>query len=234
MIQATGIRIICLSWMFSASSNAALLTFTDPSLFANALLSSGSSVEQIDFDASPANTPIPHGNRYESVVFEFLDSTGTSFDGMVASGFNTTSGDNYLGFNDPGANPLLSGDAVSFGFAQNIYALGLYIIASPGDFGFVADALLIGGNTTASNAMNPTQTLSDGAEVFFLGLIDSDGFSSAQLTTACCGFFEFNIDDILLASFPATATPNPVPSPGVWLLVLSGLPLLGFSSNRKN
>ena len=223
--------LACLVSGFSVNSAAVLMTFNDQATFQTALGANSSTI--LDFDSVAAGTPIVNGNQFQGVDFLFTDGAGTSFDGQVASGFDTTSGDNYLGFNDPNSSSFLSGDSIVMNLTQMVHAIGFFIIASPGDILFSDDALLTVGSGSAM--INPAlnSELADGGEVFFLGLIDTDGFTSAELSSACCGFFEFNLDDIQFSTFgPAPATNN-VPEPTTLSLIFLSL-LFGLTRQKIN
>lgn len=203
--QIKGLVTALLLCGISANSFAALMTFNDQAAFQSALGSNPSTT--INFDNVAVDTPIVDGSNFQGIDFSFIDGSGSAFDGMVGTGFDATSGNNYLGYNDPAANAFLSGDSISMSFSQTIHAIGMYIIASPGDILFPDDAQLIVGNDTALLDPTPLNVLPDGGEVFFLGLINTNGFTMADLTTFCCGFFEFNVDDIQFSTF---ATPPPI------------------------
>lgn len=221
-------------YTLSLPCQATVMTFTDPGQFSSVLASSGVTANTIDFDLATSNTVISDGDQFDGVEFGFSDAGGTSLDGMIASDFSTVSGNNYLGFNSPGSSAFLSGDIITMGFSQPIQALGLYLIASPGDFGFDDDAVLSAGNAAASNGNSPNQVLADGSEAFFIGLIDRDGFDFAELTTLCCGFFEFTLDSIMFANFQANPPPLTVSSPATWAMLMLSLPALGLNTRRRS
>lgn len=223
-IKRLGIILFC--GTLSVQSSASLMTYTDPGQFNDTMSTFGASVNTIDFDLAPTGSVIANGSQFGGVNFGFSDADGNGFDGMIGSEFSTVSGDNYLGFNDQGSGAFLSGDQITMEFAQPIQALGLYIIASPGDFGFADDAILGAGGALVSNDAIPIDVLADGSETFFLGLLDTDGFDFAELSSICCGFFEFNLDNIMFASFPTTSPPLSVASPSTMVLALFVLPAL--------
>ena len=144
---------------------------------------------------------------------------------IVSSGFDTTSGVNYLGIDDGGGEVFLSGDAFTMSFGATINAVGLFVIGSPGDV-LGGDFELTAGAGSVFNAGTPEATLGDGGEVFFLGLIDTVGFTSAMLESFDPlqeGLFEFNVDDIVTAAA--------VPEPGT--MALFGLGVLGMAVARR-
>ena len=216
-----GLWVVMLLSGISANSVATIMTFNDESAFQAAVTGTGNSVSVLDFDSTPVNTTIADGSTFQDIQFGFTDGSGSSFDGMVASGFDTSSGTQYLGYNDPSASALLSGDSVTMNFSQTIHAIGLFIIAHPDDFGFQDDAILSAGGTQISNPLAPAEILGDGGATYFMGIIDTDGFTLADLSTICCGFFEFNIDDIQFASFSVQDTPK-IPEPSAIALLVFG------------
>jgi hypothetical protein len=223
------LALACLVGAFSVNSAAVLMTFNEHTSFQAALGANSSTT--LDFDSVAAATPIVNGSQFQGVDFLFTDGAGASFDGQVASGFDTTSGVNYLGFNDPGNSSFLSGDSIVMNLTQMVHAIGFFIIASPGDLLFSDDALLSAGSGSAMVNPTPNSVLADGGEVFFLGLADTDGFTTAELSSACCGFFEFNVDDIQFSTFAPPSAPSNVPEPAT--LSLFCLSLLFGLTRRK-
>lgn len=223
------IALACLVGGYSVNSAAVLMTFNDHTSFQSAL--GANSTTTIDFDSVAAGTSIVNGSQFEGVEFLFSDNAGSSFDGQVAAGFNTSSGDNYLGFNDPSNSSFLSGDSIAMNLNQLVHAIGFYIIASPGDLLFSDDALLTAGSGSAMVNPIPNRVLADGGEVFFLGLVDTDGFTTAELSSVCCGFFEFNIDDIQFSTFVPASTPTNVPEPATLSFFCLSL-LLGLKRRK--
>ncbi|WP_293746102.1 PEP-CTERM sorting domain-containing protein [uncultured Paraglaciecola sp.] len=223
------IALACLVGGFSVNSAAVLMAFNDQATFQTAIGTNSSTT--LDFDSVTAATPIVNGSQFQGVDFLFTDGVGTSFDGQVASGFDTTSGDNYLGFNDPNSSSFLSGDSIVMNLPQMVHAIGFFIIASPGDLLFSDDALLTIGSGSAMVNPTPNSVLADGGEIFFLGLVDTDGFTTAELSSACCGFFEFNVDDIQFSTFAPPSAPSHVPEPATLSLFCLSL-LFGLTRQK--
>jgi hypothetical protein len=116
---------------------------------------------------------------------------------------------------------------MTFGGAIN--AVGLFVIGSPGDV-IADDFELTAGTGSVLNAGTPEATLSDGGDVFFLGIIDTIGFTTATLASfdpQQQGFFSYTIDDIVSASASASA----IPEPG--MLALFGLAMMGIAVARR-
>lgn len=223
--------IVCLFAGFSVNSAATLMTFNDQATFQTGLGANSSST--LSFDNVADGTLIVNGSNFQGIDFSFTDSIGSPFDGQVANGFETTSGSNYLGFSDPNSNAFLSGDNIAMHFAQTVHAIGLFIIASPGDLFSSDDAVLAAGSGSAMVNPVPNGVLNDGGEVFFLGLIDTDGFTSAELSTICCDFFEFNVDDIQFSTFATASPKKAIAEPATVTLFCFSL-LLGLRQRKAN
>lgn len=212
------IGLLCLS----GQANAAVSTFTDSASFFAAL--PGASSNQ-DFEGIPAGTEILDGSTidgitYSSNVGDFLPGANL----IVDDEFDTTSGNNYLAAGGE-FNNFLSGHELSFVFSDLVQALGLFIIGSPGDV-LENDFQLAAGGASVFNAATPERSLADGGDVFFLGLIDTDGFNSAAFTSfgdPIDPFFDFTLDDITTVGLDVVA----VPEPSSFLLMTLGLFFLG-------
>ncbi|WP_454062265.1 PEP-CTERM sorting domain-containing protein [Candidatus Nitrospira salsa] len=214
----------------SAGVHAATFGFTDRSAFQSAL-SGQTSV--VNFDDVDAGTSIQDGVPFQGISFTSnVDNIPGRTGLLVSAEFLTTSPLNYLGVNDGFSNEFLFGDELTLNFTEPIRALGLSVIAGP-DAALANDFLLTAGGGSVFNVGTPEQRLFDGGEVFFLGLINDQGFSTAQLISfgdQIDSSLGFNIDDI------STDTPSnvaPVPEPSAVLLFGTGLLLLGGVARRN-
>lgn len=190
-------------WLILSSSALALpMTFTDRASFLAALPGPAS---VLNFDDVDAQTQIAENTPFAGITFTSnLSSPGL----IVSDNFDTTSPLNYLGVDDGFSNEFLSGDELTFSFANSVQAFGFSIIGSPDDV-FAADFQLTASGSSVFNLGTPEQTLRDGGNVFFLGIIDTAGFSNAQLFSfgdPTDPFFGFNIDDITTVAVPVPAT----------------------------
>ena len=208
--------------LVSAPSFASLVTYTDQNAFQAAV--AGGVTTTLDFE--------PSADPFDYFTLAYNDVFGPST-GVVDSTYDTTSGDNYLAV-DIGFG-FLSGGDITLTFNQTWQAIGLYLISS--DELLPDDAVFSAGVNSVSNAGTPASTLADGGFVYFLGLTDTNGFTSASLVTYLDaitgqGVFEFGIDDIQLVSI--AQAPAPVPEPTSLALLAMGLLMsLGLKGRRK-
>jgi hypothetical protein len=187
------------------------MTFTDRASF-DAELSNLSSpdIRVLDFENSSVNDLIPSGSTLEGITFTYLisDGQGGFIDMKVADQFDTTSGSNYLGLDDPGNfNQFIAGDAFNLNLGGGFNALGLYFITS--DPLFAGDILLRTALGTAVNSSVEESILGDGGFLYFIGLVSPDlsfGLAEIRFDPAAVGTFLYNVDDIVTAKVPAPAT----------------------------
>jgi hypothetical protein len=207
--------------LVSTPSFASLVTYTDQNAFQAAV--AGGVTTTLDFE--------PSVNPFDYFTLAYEDDYGPST-GAIDSTYDTTSGDNYLSLGD-GLGFLAGGD-FTLTFNQTWQAIGLYLISSEELWDL--DAELTAGANSVSNALSPASTLADGGFVYFLGLTDTNGFTSASLVTYLDaitgqGVFEFGIDDIQLVSI--AQAPAPVPEPTSLALLAMGLLMsLGLKGRR--
>jgi hypothetical protein len=207
--------------LVSTPSFASLVTYTDQNAFQAAV--AGGVTTTLDFE--------PSVNPFDYFTLAYEDDYGPST-GAIDSTYDTTSGDNYLSLGD-GLGFLAGGD-FTLTFNQTWQAIGLYLISSEELWDL--DAELTAGANSVSNALSPASTLADGGFVYFLGLTDTNGFTSASLVTYLDaitgqGVFEFGIDDIQLVSI--AQAPALVPEPTSLALLAMGLLMsLGLKGRR--
>ncbi len=203
----------------------AAIVYTSPVDFAAA--TSSLDTNTLDFEGATLGTVIPSGSGLGGITFVY-DIFG--LDLAVVNDFNTTSGTQYLGLNDPdNSNVFLAGDVFSMSFAPS-RAIGMYFITSGGtpESGSIQLITPLG---IASSAATPWTVLGDGAAVYFLGVVADP--SDASFSTASIDFvetskgqFQFNVDDITLGS--------PIPEPSLGLLVVAGLCAIGLGKARAS
>jgi hypothetical protein len=208
----------------TSAANAALLTFTDRSLFVAALPGTATT---LDFESQPLGATIGNGSSIDGITFnygplpggaQFAITDGNQFGG--GGPFLMTSGTQGLGTDD--ADLLQDGDGFSLSFATPVNAIGMDFITA--DLMFDGDITLnAGGASVALSVADAGADLGDGGIPFFLGIIDTgNAFASADILNIGGGFFLYNVDDI---------TTSVIPLPGAAWLFLSGL--AGILALRK-
>ncbi len=214
--------------IFASTGHAAPVTYTNQADFLAALPGPAST---LDFDSVAAGTLIAPGGAVGGITFSYnfgVTSMAVTDGNQFGGGgpFATTSGSNFLGTDD--TDLFLDDDDFGMGFAAS-NAIGFFVITAetPGVSLFDDDIQLTVGSTTALLDVNAVQqTLSDGALVFFLGIIDdSAAFTSANLSTPnSSGAFLYSLDDI---------TTSAVPLPAAFWLFGSGLAVLLALRKRR-
>ena len=137
--------------------------------------------------------------------------------------WSSTSSPNFLGTTD--ADIFQDGDDFALSFAP-ASAIGMYFITA--DPMFDDDIILTAGGESVGLLSSAGQTLPDGSEAFFMGIIDNENaLTTADITTIGGGYFLYNVDDIVTA--------EPIPEPATILLVGTGvLGIFGRMRRRRS
>lgn len=166
-------------------------TFTQAAAFAAAL--PGTPMTH-DFDGLAAGTELPDGTVLGPITFRYALS-GASL--KVTDALETTSGPNSLGLTG-GDEALLDTDRIELTFETPVRAVGLDVITSDptvtNEIRLVTPVGIVGSGIAET-------TLPDGGIVYFVGLVSTTAFSTAELEFAPDAKinFTYNVDDVTLA-----------------------------------
>ena len=230
-----------LGLLVSASTFAVPVGYTSRAAFDTALGAAGLGSITLDFDSTAAGTTVASGDTLGDLVFSY-DFGGVNMavtDGAQFGGggpFDTTSAPNFLGTDD--GDIFQSGDDFDLSFAAT-NAIGMYFISADfPDPDCAGDAVICDDDIALRAADMDVlldidaieDTLPDGSNVFFLGVIDTaTPFTGVSITSFCCGFFLFNVDDIVRSTAEGTA---PEPSTAL-LLVIALAGMAGFGRRQQ-
>ena len=198
----------------------------------NAAISGLSGVTTANFDSDPIGD-IAQGGTVDGITFTYNINGGAGSLAIVNL-FDTTSGTNYLGSDDPTTGALFPGDSVTMTFATPINALGFFIIGGPYSNG---DFTLTSSTASATSSSTLETTLPDGGQVIFLGISSTADFSSATISLDPGAGELWNIDDITSAqgmpnSGGGGGGTNPMPEPSSWALLALGLGLCALAARK--
>ena len=183
----------------------------------------------LDFDSFTVNTVISDGTTLGNVTFDYVDMRGMEM--QVGNGIGTSSPDWSLGTTD--AYQFLAGDLFDLGFSTPTYAIGMYFMSWAPDTYDEDIRLEAAGETAYLNTADSQGQTSDGADIYFLGIIDD----SASFTSAAIRYHPlavdallFNVDDIITV----TRLSGPVvPLPSALYLGVAGMALLAALRRRR-
>jgi|GEM_PF-1730791 len=227
-LNTWAIALVIAGGLCALPVQAALVGYTDRAAFDSAVAAlPGPSTSTLNFDDLAADTRIASGADAGGIRFDY-DLGGVSL--QVKAGVPTVSSPNFLGTDDAGV--LQQGDnfQLRFGAAN---AVGLYLMSIDtlmgDDF-----RLAVAGTYVSLSTAALQQTLGDGTQVYFLGLVDATAtFTSASLSTGQNGSGQFlwNADDIVTAS--AAPGAGTVPEPGRLAMLGVGLMVLVAARTRN-
>jgi hypothetical protein len=221
------VRLSLLPLLLALPIAADASVFTSRSAFLAA--TSGADIRNVDFETPVPGSTLASGASTDVVTWTYSLSgaqlaltDGTSF-GAAPSPASATSGSAFLGTDD--LDHLQDGDVLGLGFSAPAQGIGLYVLSrDPLQDGDVV--LTAGGESAALVAAAVEQTLPDGSNVWFLGVVDP----GATLTGASIGYaldgttdFLWNADDVVVA----------VPEPGAAVGLVAGTGLLAALARRR-
>ena len=196
----------------------------------NAAISGLSGVTTANFDSDPTGD-IAQGGTVDGITFTY-NINGGAGSLAIDNLFDTTSGTNYLGSDDPTTEALFPGDSVTMTFSTPINALGFFIIGGPYTDG---DFTLTSSTASATSSSTLETTLPDGGQVIFLGISSTADFSSATISLDPGAGELWNIDDITSAQ----GMPNsggggntPMPEPSSSALLALGLAVCALAARK--
>ena len=201
-LSALPLLLVLTVVLHSQNLRADLTVYTNSQNFESALTSNGLPLQTLTFEQFTAPITLSDPAAIGTVTFTGFGPPDLTVDNQFA----TTSGQNYLGADDPNsANLFFGGYEIDMQFATS-NAIGLFLITSemPGLSIFDDDIELTvpGIGSVFLDVDSIESTLVGGDRVFFIGLIDTmQNFSSAQIRYSI-GAFEsvtFNIDDVKTA-----------------------------------
>ena len=211
----------------AGATHAAPMIYTDRSSFDTAIF--GMTASTLNFDSETAGTLIGDGDTLGGITFSYTTLAGFGVTMKIVDAADTTSPANSLGTDD--GDVFQGGDEFDLGFSP-VNAIGMYFITSP-DLIEDGDLTLSVGLTTANLAAGDLQdTLADGGQVYFLGIVDAMSTFSMASVSGSGPFFLFNVDDIVTA-ITSNGVPA-VPEPDMLALFGVGIAGLGYIRRRRN
>jgi hypothetical protein len=203
----------------SVAANASLAGFTDEASFQAA--TTGLPAEWTNFDTLGAGDPVAGGAGFS------LSVSAAGSLAVVATGFWTTSGVNYLGLNNVDGQ-FLNGDLLTFTFARPATAFGVYVVggsdlANPA-FTDVGVQLTTGAFSVSTSKL-PDRADGQGSFAFFIGVVGTGStLNSVTLSGFSPGLLEYAVDDVrVVSSVPESASGQ-----------LLALGLLGLAAWRRH
>lgn len=210
----------------SVPAAAALATYQTQGNFNAAI--AGLAATTTNFDGLAPGSSYPPGTGPAGSGFTVGLTAGSFSSGFnlpsVGNNFWTTSGNNYLGLDNPDT-AFESGDELVFSFLSPVRGFGLYVVGGHDLLDLQAGmvTLTVGGTSLAISSTDYLAS-GNGDYAFFLGFTTTDGstFSSARLTVGDgSGVIPVTVDDVTLARTRGGG--NPVPEPGTLLLVTAAI-----------
>ena len=174
--------------------------YLDRAGFMAAVSSLGANTVNENFDSFSDDALLPSGGGAAAVIFNY-SLAGANIQVRSVSDamtMDTPSQPNYAGTDDGGV--FQDGDNITIASkGPMFYALGLSI--STADALQSGDIMLTAnGHQVSLDAQAIQATLQDGAREYFLGIVDTSGFTLADLTTIGGGYFVHTLDNVVVAT----------------------------------
>lgn len=213
------------------SANAALMSYTDFTVFESELAASGLTAKRQGFDDISAGTVINTGD----VLGGFTFSGISLVDGQLAvvaptDSTETRSPPNAIGTDGPADQQMRNPDSFTLTFPDS-YAFGLWFIAEPdfaADDDFSVTLPDVAGEPSQGSVAADAVELNDNFSSWFIGFTDSASpFTKATIASTddfSEGTFLFRVDDFYTA--------EQAPLPTTLALLALGAGILGFRLRR--
>jgi len=187
---------------------AALVPLTDPTAF-NTVAAAGTTIFTENLDGTTSETLISSGTSFGGITFTYSWTSGETL--RINSNNSTHSGTGYLGATNGTGTPvdlIANGNTITLSPDVASSALGLFVITAAPVLG--GELILTSGGVSIALQGAPLATLPDTSEVYFLGLVETNGTAIGPFTLSAsldAGFAQlpYRVDSIRFA----TVVPEP-------------------------
>jgi len=214
----------------STPAAAAVTSYVSRTAFETA--TAGFTGATVDFGSAAFGDTIASGDTFEGLTFTYTisDLTGAPLTMVIDDSFDTTSPVNYLGLTEEVSGSLVNfvtGDVFTIGFSTPVNAFGLNIISNfelIGGDSFALDGAGLTQSATLDGPAVPSSVLGDGGQVYFLGMVSDQAFSSVQFSSLSTDL-EFIVDDLTYAVVPLP--------PALWLMAAGLMSFAGVARRAR-